>query len=317
MKKYLLVFTVLGMITLNHAQVTNGLVAHYSFNEANADDEAGTAHGNVVYAIPSADRFGNANAAFNFFNILTDTAYIDCGNPLVVQGLDIGYSISVWFKRQGPSVGLEAMVCKWAPSVASEHFFLGVNNDDIVWATAGPGNVGTTVTTNFSMNQWHHVVLTWDSSGVHNVYVDNVLTSNVDLASHTVTTPSPVNLMIGTQDPGYRQFNGEIDDIRIYNRIISAAEVDSLFDQTDPIGIAEEEWAKYINIYPNPATDYIYINNVEKFTGYSIITTDGKYLVENISNKQAQIKIDNLLPGVYILQLHTDSQILNKRFIKL
>lgn len=45
MKKTLLIAITVLITGIAHGQVTNGLVAKYSFNSGNANDEVGTNHG--------------------------------------------------------------------------------------------------------------------------------------------------------------------------------------------------------------------------------------------------------------------------------
>jgi len=54
-----------------------------------------------------------------------------------------------------------------------------------------------------------------------------------------------------------------------------------------------------VNIYPNPATDNIYISNLFKKSGIKIYDIQGKLVLENkISNKQ-YVNISNLAKGIY------------------
>ena len=80
---------------------------------------------------------------------------------------------------------------------------------------------------------WYHVAATYDSSSTANLpvmYINGV--------SQTITTFSaPAGAQfsnvgtayIGNRGAGDRYFNGLIDDLRIYNRILSAAEINALY----------------------------------------------------------------------------------------
>ncbi|MBI1978466.1 MAG: LamG domain-containing protein [Candidatus Aenigmarchaeota archaeon] len=77
-----------------------------------------------------------------------------------------------------------------------------------------------------SINAWHHIVGTYDTSTATAVlYVDGV---EVDKESTTDSTPievlGPV-LFIGMRSSREWSFNGTIDEVRIYNRALSASEV--------------------------------------------------------------------------------------------
>ena len=79
------------------------------------------------------------------------------------------------------------------------------------------------------------------------------------------------------------------------------------------------------SIYPNPFTDYIYINIENNITGkilVNIINIDGKKVYEQhlINNDNSQIKLDNLskLPkGNYILKIVSEDRIHSKQMLKM
>ena len=82
MIKKLLFTSAIAFSVLAHSQVTSNLVAKYSFNNGNANDEVGTNHGAVNGTTLTADRFGNAGKAF-FFDGVNDL--IDFGNSSTFQ----------------------------------------------------------------------------------------------------------------------------------------------------------------------------------------------------------------------------------------
>jgi hypothetical protein len=82
-------------------------------------------------------------------------------------------------------------------------------------------------------NRWHHVVGTYDGSGKAagmKVYVDGkplAMNVSVDKLSGSIVA-NRVPLQIGGRTPGVTRFTGKIDDVRIYNRALSADEVFAL-----------------------------------------------------------------------------------------
>jgi len=78
---------------------------------------------------------------------------------------------------------------------------------------------------NISLNTWHHVAVR-EENGVANFYVDGVLTG-MWWGEPPLTSPPTGNdysLLIGARYDGLF-FNGLIDDVRIYNRALSSAEI--------------------------------------------------------------------------------------------
>jgi len=83
----------------------------------------------------------------------------------------------------------------------------------------------------YNDNKWHLFTGTYDSAGGSNnmkIYVDGAL-ENQATRTGTISTDN-VSLGIGVLGAatGYR-WNGSLDDVRIYNRVLSAAEVSALY----------------------------------------------------------------------------------------
>src|SRR4051812_9830971 len=98
MKKYIIMLFLLGKITFIIAQVPtyvppNGLVAWYSFN-GNANDESSNGNNGVINgAVLTADRFGNANAAYDFDGV---SNYISVTGNGSLHNIFDTMSCSIW-----------------------------------------------------------------------------------------------------------------------------------------------------------------------------------------------------------------------------
>jgi hypothetical protein len=87
----------------------------------------------------------------------------------------------------------------------------------------------------YAMDVWHHVAATWDggSSASHaHLYVNGLLADGkgvdgVGALREDVTTP----LSMGNQRRLDRGFDGLIDDVRVYNRVLSPADILRLFNE--------------------------------------------------------------------------------------
>ncbi len=75
-----------------------------------------------------------------------------------------------------------------------------------------------------SNNHWHHIVAT-QTGTTASLYVDGVLVNTATVAA-IGNGSGPI--YIGRYNSGY-YFNGSIDDVRIYNRALSAQEVQQLY----------------------------------------------------------------------------------------
>jgi len=79
-----------------------------------------------------------------------------------------------------------------------------------------------------TFNQWRHLCVTY-SSNLINAFVDNQLFASV---SKNLNTDGSMPLIVGsnslTRDDEF--FSGKLDDLRVYDRALSAAEVQALYN---------------------------------------------------------------------------------------
>ena len=87
---------------------------------------------------------------------------------------------------------------------------------------------------------WHHVAGTYDrNAGMMYVYIDGVVQDSAVYASLITYSPEPRN-SIGGPGPGSVYFNGEIDEVRIWNLARTSSEISSYKDsclQGDETGL--------------------------------------------------------------------------------
>jgi hypothetical protein len=108
-------------------------------------------------------------------------------------------------------------------------YSLFFESTSIVWrhaSTAGGYTNLTTPTSSLTVNQWNHVVGTFES-GSRKIYVNGV-----QVASDTQVQTLPVNASgetIGMYNSGGYYYNGSIGVVRVYNRVLTATEVNQNF----------------------------------------------------------------------------------------
>lgn len=113
---------------------------------------------------------------------------------------------------------------------------------------------------------WHHVVGSWDGTNVR-VYVDGTESSVDPIVNGTVTTisTSAPTFIGSTGEAGVEQyFDGQIDDVRVYSRALSADEVDDLSDGECLVGEEEEEafldWGDAPDVDEEPLLETVDLN---------------------------------------------------------
>lgn len=240
MRKNLLLVAAIFISGLAHSQVTSGLVAKYSFNNGNANDEVGTNNGTVNGATLTTDRFGNASKAYNFNGT---SSFIDLGDAPEFRMAQNDFSISMWVnytatqqatlisKRAGGATNYNM----YAISVINDPQFGGVSQNVWHFSRSSNSNDRDINAGNLS-GAWHHIVLTHDYSDSSSIFVDGQFVGSDLNTVSGVYDISGYPLVLGYSSEANSNFyNGSIDDVCIYNRVINAAEANALYTEPNPV----------------------------------------------------------------------------------
>jgi len=143
-------------------------------------------------------------------------------------------------------------------------FDRSTETDDHLVLSIGDGNVQIKLIeynsiNDLTLNRWHHVVGTYDGSTA-NLYIDGELKSSSSPGMYVIAhddTP----LVIGSEyhASSIVKFKGLIDDVRIYNRVLSIEEVKAHYLLTSPEYEKDEEKAEqraFSDIWWNPNWTY-------------------------------------------------------------
>jgi hypothetical protein len=218
------------VVILEKATADKGLVAYYPF-KGNANDESGNGHhGTVVGAVLSADRNGTANQAYRFN---ASDSYINVsgfGNFIPTQEI----SVSLWARtidcRSSFALMLTPDENRFAISVNYLHTSGNSNFWDFGWRHEGGNAPGRLYFLEPFDATWHHFVfISSISQNMMKIYKDGQLRASKN-EPLVLLNPENRDLKIGCGDnSGY--FNGSLDEIRIYNKILSEAEIQNLYQQ--------------------------------------------------------------------------------------
>jgi hypothetical protein len=230
------VVTVNGNLNLNRNLLT-GLIAYFPFS-GNANDFSGNGlNGTVTGAMLVPDRFGSLNCAYSF-NGFSDKIEILGNHPELSFASTNKFSISIWFKMLPPPNGNGAVFFSKQSGVGNtqQGFNGGLlnGNQNIVGiiknGTSGVQSLLSTPSIPYLDNKWHHWCYTFDN-GLAMIYLDNsLIVSSTTFGA--IIGDNTENLIFGTGNTGNLYYlNGILDDIRIYNRILSVEDVSQLFHE--------------------------------------------------------------------------------------
>ncbi|HRY32567.1 MAG TPA: T9SS type A sorting domain-containing protein [Bacteroidales bacterium] len=304
----------LALTLSSFAQVpTNGLVGFWPFN-GNANDATGNGNNGVVYgATIVPDRFGNPAAAFNF-NGSSDKILINSPNTyLLFNPLIDSYSIVFWVKSSDPCidpVGSRIMEYVDGLNTTGYPFSFQINpTDNSMRGYLYDGaNTSYVLYDNVFDGNWKMITYVIDNQNDSLFgYINNVLYQSSQNTLTNSFEPDTL-IVIGNRFSNDRPFAGFIDDIRIYNRALTGAEISLLFNEP-PSGINPVSCQGLIRVYPNPTNNHMIIDYGDNATyiGCIIKITNslGQLVYSNIIDQQQSIIDLNNWPrnGVYYLHL--------------
>ena len=200
------------------------LVAYYPFT-GNANNETGSGNNGVAEgATLTTDRFLNPNKAY-YFGGDGDDVRIQPAPNFWSTG---SFTFSCWIKIQPGGLYQPRIIHNGTLDVG-----LTDTSGSPLLFFAGFGFNGLVTTNHLSTGVNYHVAGTYDGITVR-LYLDGIeiLSQNVNWTLQVTSIPLGIgrNLQTGTD-----WFSGTIDDVRLYNRALTKAEIKQLFSIESPI----------------------------------------------------------------------------------
>ena len=206
-------------VTVANTPATGGLMAGYAFNEgagAAVLDMSGNGNTGTISGATwtAAGKYGGA-LQFNGTN-----AVVTVPNAASLR-LTTGMTLEAWVYPTVAPTGWKAIVDK---NVDGYYLMASStpNNRPAAGGTWTAGNQNTAGPAALAVNTWTHLAATFDGATVR-LYVNGV-----QVASQGQTTalgPATGTLQIGGDAYPGEYFTGRIDEVRVYNRALSAGEI--------------------------------------------------------------------------------------------
>src|SRR5262245_19112777 len=216
---------------LTVSAATPGLVAGYAFNESSGTTTA-DASGNGVGTLTNGAVFA-AGKNGNAVSLDGQNDFVDLGNPAVLR-ITGSVTVVAWITATAFPFDDAAIVSKRSGADAGYQLDTTVDQGPRTVAfkisnATGTSNVSRYGSTSLTVNTWYHVAGVYDAAAqTLNVYLDGQLNNGVLVGTVPASQPSTsVNVQVGQRPgfPGTFNFRGRIDDVRIYSRALTAAEI--------------------------------------------------------------------------------------------
>jgi hypothetical protein len=230
------------MSIILNAPTNNGLVGYWKLDEGIgniAHDFSGNKNHATLINIPQwTDGIFNSALSFNgknqyaliggnILNTSVDMAgKNECTISLWVYLNDISTQskiFGIWDDNGGGAKCYEYLVYVDVGGVPAGAFWDSTNSPILPTGAAGA----------IKINCWYNIVITYKRNSISSIYINGSLMNSVATDDAAIFTPAQASLAIGTGFNVYptvvHPTNGIIDEIRLYNRVLSQIEITNLY----------------------------------------------------------------------------------------
>ncbi|MBN2315203.1 MAG: LamG domain-containing protein [Sedimentisphaerales bacterium] len=234
-RKVFIVITLVWALTIPvgsvKADLTTGLVGYWPL-DGDAEDVSGNGNNGTIVGdvVPVADRFGTADSAMNFPGDRNN--YIDLGQPdvLLIKG---AMTVAAWVRaetmlqngrvvaKQGPSSGRS-----WSIQLESSggfaRFDVGVSPTERIRADSDALSYGP--------DEWFHMAGVFRPGESVEIYLDGELAKREPTAETVQWIENDLPINIGRRPEPGTPWDGDIDEVYIYNVALSPEDVQDLMN---------------------------------------------------------------------------------------
>jgi hypothetical protein len=207
----------------------SGLVAYYPFDEgAGAQVYDSTANNNTGSTVNSPTWATGKLSGGMQFNGVDQSVQVAPSSALNIESM----SLEAWIKTsQVPSTSDVTIVEKRGLAGAYPYSLRLLSSGKLQFAAFdGTTYVYTTSGVVVNDGAWHHYVGVRQVGGQMILYKDGALSSEVADFTTAGTTTNTSGITIGARSDGTRAFDGSIDELKVYNRSLTSAEVKAEYD---------------------------------------------------------------------------------------
>lgn len=202
--------------------LSTGLLFHVPFS-GNADDIAvGGLSGTITGATLTEDRHGVANEAYRFDGV--DDVINYGAAPALSLGQRETYTIAAWVKLEDRGDAQRSQIITKFNGGVAAGWYLSVNSDERIqsYRNQPPWSLSGTPTVTY--DEYNHVAATYDGENL-SVWLNGELNSTVLFGANSHDRAT--DLLIGgihSQNEVVPLLKGTLDEVRIYNRVLTQEE---------------------------------------------------------------------------------------------
>ena len=237
------------------ADTRSGLIGYWRFDYAGQPTSFPDSSGNGLTAMVTSNNGfeyeGVGNAKYGTAIEPLNGTFLKVAHKAVIDSFAHGLTISVWVMRNA-NTGNNVLVSRQKGTTTAQCFLFTINNNKLEFDIDPLGTGKTTLISTqdvpdrevkgHAVTYYYHVAVTYDNSTIK-LYFDGVMIKSLaystPIGNLTETNPLllyGVSTNGGTSAISGTGYNGRTDEMRIYNRALSATEIQGIFtwDGTSP-----------------------------------------------------------------------------------
>jgi hypothetical protein len=227
--------------SIGGSSLNSGLVGMWSFNSKDLSDRVYDRSGNghdgyfIGGATSSAKTIGKVGQSINFDGV-NDTVLISHSSLLDLDMTESA-TFSFWINKESASANAGSIYKRTSgsPGYSVDILTTGAVSFSIGDLFSNNNRIGNDTSTTMNLNQWYHVVVTYDgsinSSGIK-VYFDGVIQPMTNAVDNWGggSSSNGFDFSLGARESGTsRLLDGKMDEVRFYNRVLSDNEIKQLY----------------------------------------------------------------------------------------
>lgn len=221
--------------------LANGLALYYRFDDGTgttASDSSSNSDDGTLTNGPLWSSAGQIQGTIDFDG---SDDFVQAETSSTLNLTNGNFTLAGWFNRDTFTADHTILAKRASTSASDTGYIVYIDDatDRLVFeASDGTDEYELQSSTTFTSTGWHHFTVTWNDSSASDtkIYIDGALDtgSTTGTLSDIDSLSNSSEFRVGAESDGDNPFDGKLDEIRLYSRMLSTDEISDLHNLTQP-----------------------------------------------------------------------------------
>jgi hypothetical protein len=165
-----------------------------------------------------------------YFDGVDDQVTVPNASALIANAPGMSMTCWVWATNPAPNFPNFDGIIGFRNDLNADFYLLHLNQTTVECRVRTSTNVYTTNLNGFSINQWHHLALTYDGTTLK-AYLNGVLNTSITASGTISSTTLPFNIGFLPFSGNPFRLGGKLDEVSLWNKALSDTEVGEIFSE--------------------------------------------------------------------------------------